>query len=227
MDPEFAGTFEGAADVLHALDQRFFDHNRVQAAKLKYNKLEQGAMTYNEFRIKFTTYATTGKIDRSRWFDDVCEKIAPHLKRDIRTEKYRMDQSYQVLDEFLAVADREERNIRAEEARNRPAVAFTSSTNGLTDRGRGILKKETWRAETAVAAEYPGIRTRSASPAPAPAARPVTPTATATTAAVPGSPVVCYECGLPGHFASNCTAKKINARIAELTLETDELSKNS
>ena len=80
MDPEFAGTFDGAADVLKALDQRFFDYNRVQAAKAKYNHLTMGSMTYNEFRIKFTSYATTGKIARSRWFDDVCDKVSPSLK---------------------------------------------------------------------------------------------------------------------------------------------------
>ena len=112
MDPDLASIFESAADVLKALDQRFHDYNRVQTAKLKYRNLEQGNMTYDYFRVKFNTYAITGKIARSRWFEDLCEKIAPHLKRDIRTEKYRMNNSYTFLDEFLAIADREERNIR-------------------------------------------------------------------------------------------------------------------
>ena len=71
MNSDFAGDFNGAADVLKALDQRFFDHNRVQAARLKYNQLHMGNMTYNEFRTKFTTYAATGKISPTRWFDDL------------------------------------------------------------------------------------------------------------------------------------------------------------
>jgi len=36
IDKDFASVFEGIADVLQALDQRFFDHNWVQAAKRKY-----------------------------------------------------------------------------------------------------------------------------------------------------------------------------------------------
>ena len=51
-----------ASDILKILDQRFFDHNRVQSARLAYHKLEMGSMTYNDFRIKFTQLATTGKI---------------------------------------------------------------------------------------------------------------------------------------------------------------------
>lgn len=66
MDPDFAGTFDSAAEVLKALDQRFFDHNRVQAAKAQYYQLEQGSMSYNDFRVKFTNFAMTGKIARSR-----------------------------------------------------------------------------------------------------------------------------------------------------------------
>ena len=141
MDPDLASTFESAADVLKALDQRFHDYNRVQTAKLKYRNLEQGNTTYDNFRVKFNTYAITGKIARFCWFEDLCEKIAPHLKRGIRTEKYRMNNSYTFLDEFLAIADREERNIRLEES-FKPAVAFAPS-----ERSRNILKKDSWRSE--------------------------------------------------------------------------------
>ena len=111
MDPDFARDFNRAADVLKALDQRFFDHNRVQAAKLKYNQLHMGSMTYNEFRTKFTTYAATGKISPARWFDDVCEKVSDKLKYNIRTKKYNFAGNYTALDEFLTVLDRESRNI--------------------------------------------------------------------------------------------------------------------
>ena len=45
IDPDLASTFESAADVLKALDQRFHDHNRVQTARLKYRNVEQGNMT--------------------------------------------------------------------------------------------------------------------------------------------------------------------------------------
>lgn len=90
MDSDFVGVFDLARDVLHALDQRFFDHNRVQAAKLKYYYLTIGNLTYNAFRIKFTTYATIGKISRSRWFNDLYKKISPTLKREIKVEKYKI-----------------------------------------------------------------------------------------------------------------------------------------
>jgi hypothetical protein len=222
MDPDFAGTFDSAADVLKALDQRFFDHNRVQAARIKYNKLEMGnSMTYNEFRIKFTAYATAGKISPTRWFEDVCEKVSPALKRDIRIEKYKMDNNYTVLDEFLAIADRESRNIHAEELSNvrKPAVTFNNDP-------RGILKKESWRPATP-AAIAPSIHARPLSPAPN-LRRPASPSASA------ADDATCYHCHGLGHYVKDCPERRkqqqMEKKIAEIVIgeeiETDKLSEN-
>ena len=102
-------------------------------------------MTYNEFCIKFTTYVATGKISPACWFDDVCEKVSDELKYDIRTKKYDFAGDYAALDEFLAVSDRESRNIAAARvsarataaAHEAPRVSFNN-----TNDSRGILKKE-------------------------------------------------------------------------------------
>ncbi|CAL3963543.1 unnamed protein product [Diplocarpon coronariae] len=195
MDPVFASEFTCAADVLRVLDQRFFDHNYVQSAKLKYSRLTMGSLSYNEFRSKFVTLAMAGKIDQSRWFDDVCEKVSPALKNDLRVEKYKMNNDYTTLDEFLAIADREARNIKQEEAYNArrvaPAVAFSSK-----DRVPGILKRESWRP-TATATS-PAPRTRSPSPA-AHRERSASPKP---------SSGLCYNCGAPGHYATDCPKPK-------------------
>ena len=216
MDPVFSHEFRNAADVLKMLDQRFFDHNYVQAARGKYNRLVMSAsMTYDEFRSKFVHFATAGKIDRSRWFDDVCDKVSPALKNDLRLEKYKMGNNYATLDEFLAIADRETRNIKSEEARRQapaaPQQAVTFSSRG---RVRGILKKETWR---------PTSPARSPSPAP--------PSAKATSPAPKGA---CHNCGEAGHWSPNCPKPlrdaRLDKKIAEIDigddLENDPLSGN-
>ncbi|CAL3965167.1 unnamed protein product [Diplocarpon coronariae] len=215
MDPVFASEFTCAADVLRVLDQRFFDHNYVQSAKLKYSRLTMGSLSYNEFRSKFVTLAMAGKIDQSRWFDDVCEKVSPALKNDLRVEKYKMNNDYTTLDEFLAIADREARNIKQEEAYNArrvaPAVAFSSK-----DRVPGILKRESWRP-TATATS-PAPRTRSPSPA-AHRERSASPKP---------SSGLCYNCGAPGHYATDCPKPKKQGEftVAEVEMENDPLSGN-
>lgn len=232
MDPDFIGTFETAADVLKALDQRFFDHNRVQGAKAKYLQLVMGNMTYNEFRIEFTKYATTGKIARSRWFEDVCDKISPALKKEVKIEKYKMNNDYTTLDEFLAVADRESRNIQAEENAN----ARKSSTVGFEDsRGRqlgGILKKEGWKKND-WRSTSPAPVTRSYSPAgsyarsPSPAVLHTAPTT------VPAG-TTCRHCGKADHWVKDCPDlaqhREMDRKIAAMILEDDspdQLPKNS
>ncbi len=221
MDPDFAGIFDSAADVLKALDQRFFDHNRVQAAKAKYHHLTMGSMTYNEFRIKFTSYASTGKIARSRWFEDVCEKVSPSLKHDLRIEKYKMNNDYAILDEFLAVADRESRNIAAEERLNRQATPVFPKPLGETHKDRivGILKKDTWRRDTALPRPAEGA---SALPL-------LTPPATAIPA---GS--ACRHCHKTDHWVKDCPelrkTREMDRKIAEIEgegMDSDDLSENS
>jgi len=226
MDPDFAGPFETAADVLRALDHRFHDHNRVQSARAKYNKLEMGNMSYDDFRNKFTTYATTGKISPARWFDDMCDKISPALKRDIRTEKYKLDKNYAALDELLAVLDRESRNIAIEERKQTP---FSHSSDP-----RGILKLPNWRSSTP--------------PPPRADARPRTPSPSSNTVSfAPEAPVArrapspaltnvtCFRCHKPGHLAPDCpeakNVEKLEKKIAELATsedtDSDDLSENS
>jgi len=230
MDPDFAGDFNSAADVLKALDQRFFDHNRVQVARLKYSQLLMGNMTYNEFRTKFTTYATTGKISPSRWFDDVCEKVSDELKYDIRTKKYEFGGDYTALDEFLAVSDRELRNIAAGRAaatrKPPPSVSFNTSA---TD-SRGILKKDNWRSTSPTPQSANGARYRS----PSPAAHPVTPHPRPATPGVPPAGTTCLECKSPDHWVADCPVarkqKELSRKIAAVSIEddlsSDELSKN-
>lgn len=208
MDPEYAGTFENASDVLNALDQRFFDHTLVPTAKLAYNKLHMGSMSYTQFRDKFVTYAMDGKISPARWFDDVCEKISPSLKQDIRIEKYKMGSSYTVLDEFLAIADRESRNIAAE-------VAYLTKTTVNTN----SQKKDLWQSP-----KPPANTFYPASSNTLPLSRQLT---------APSSNE-CYTCGKTSHYSSSCPDKKsdkLEKKISEMVLgqelETDELSENS
>lgn len=223
MDPDFTTAFDSAADVLKALDERFFDHNRVQAAKAKYKNLEMGSMTYNDFRIKFTSYAMTGKISRTRWFEDVCEKVSPALKRDLRIEKYKMDSNYATLDEFLAVADRESRNISAEE------VSLARKTTVTFNDTRGILKKDNWKPSSPVTS--PAVRTRS--PSPAPHAFPRQQESPARAALTSGD--TCHYCQKAGHWMTDCPERRrhasIEKKIAELVvsreLKDDDLSENS
>lgn len=216
MGPDFANEFNNAEDVLTALDQRFFDHNRVQTAKASYYSHSMTKnMTYDKFRILFTKYAIAGNIPRARWFEDVCEKVSPALKNDIRTKKYELDNDYARLDEFLAVSDREARNIAAEvralEAK-KVAPMVPAKPSGL------FVRKET---PVAPAARVFG----------APLASPVVPT--------PLDPDACRLCRKKGHWARDCPSA---AKIAELTgvsiealklsaedaeeMETDEMSGN-
>ena len=229
MDKDFVGAFDGAADVLQALDQRFFDHNKVQAAKREYYKLDMGTMTYNQFRIKFTNFASTGKIPRSRWFEDVCEKISSNLKREIKIEKYKMKGDYATLDEFLAIADREARNITAEEnhhtRRQGNVVSFEDR-----ERKAGILKNN-WRSSSPVPSST--NRDRSTSPFAPPTSfvpRPVSPTTAPLVAAD-----TCRLCRKTGHWMKECPElarnKEMNKRIAKLSVgeecQDEDISKNS
>ena len=224
MDPTYSNPAQNAADILRALDQRFFDHNRVQSARLAYHKLEMGSMAYNDFRIKFTQLANIGKINTNRWFEDLCEKVSPALKNDIRLEKYNMGNNYNTLDELLAVADREARNIKAEELARRPHTATSSSDS------RGILKMSNWRAPSPSRAPSPTPVSRSdrqvafGGTTTYPRASSPTPKTTA------NSP--CNNCGKMGHWANDCSEKRsqqsLEKKIAEMVIdkETDELSEN-
>lgn len=96
-------------------------------------------ISYNEFRIKFTNYIIIRKIAGGRWFEDVCEKVSLDLKRNFRIEKYKINRDYITLDEFLAIANKESRNIIAKETLARKlVVAFKS----FKDRTIRILKKD-------------------------------------------------------------------------------------
>ena len=225
MDPDFGGVFDGAEDVLKALDQRFFDYNHVQAAKSKYQQLIMGNMTYDEFRKKFTNYASTAKISRSRWFEDVCEKISPALKRDVRIEKYKMNGNYAILDEFLAIADRESRNIAFEESQlARKAVVIPAEDRGR-NRYAGILKKDNWRPSSLVGPSTSGtglsnVRLRSPSPLVSAIVSPALSTPAGD----------CRLCHKSGHWMRDCPDvlrhRQMEKRIAALQLDEDERSED-
>lgn len=227
IDPNYTSPANNASDILKVLDQRFFNHNRVQSARLAYYKLKIGSITYNDFRVKFTQLAGTKKINTKRQFKDLYEKISPALKRDIRTEKYKINGDYNTLDEFLAIYNRETRNIKAKELTSRPQA-------GISLDPQGILKISSWRAlsPTPIVSDidrkvtFRGTITHPRPPSPIPAV----PVSSKTTANSP-----CNSYGKLGHWANDYPQKRVQQalkkKISEIVvredIETNELSENS
>lgn len=94
--------------MVQALDEEFFDYNKETRAREGYYNLRmQNSETYRCFRMKFRELAMEAGTSRACWFNDLCNKITPALRRDIKGEKFRMSEDYTRLDEFLQYLDRE------------------------------------------------------------------------------------------------------------------------
>ncbi|EKD17763.1 polymerase [Drepanopeziza brunnea f. sp. 'multigermtubi' MB_m1] len=126
-------------------------------------------------------------------------------------EKYKMHGNYEQLDEYLAIINRESRNIKSEEAAiarryasyasSSANVSFTASAG--TSGTRSILKKESWRPTPLSPAP------RATSPAPSPlGSRSASP-----------SNVTCYSCKKPGHIQRECPDLKLDKKIAKMVIE--------
>lgn len=224
MDPSYEGDFNCAAHVLKALDQRFHDYNQVQEARTMYNELKMGSMSYQDFRTKFSHLAVTGRIARSRWFDELCEKVSPQLKRYIVTERFRMNNDYTTLDEFLAVTDRGLRNIEKEDQAATYRKSSVSFASGSTP--RGVLKNKDYQPSTSP------LSSRSSSPV----GRPPTPIKIAgRSSPAPADGIVCYHCHQSGHKLPDCperrkqsqTEKGIGEMVTGKEMDSDKLAGNS
>ncbi|TQS34303.1 hypothetical protein Golomagni_05318 [Golovinomyces magnicellulatus] len=67
-----------AKEVLKALDEEFFDWNKLEDAKANYAKIMMGKNeTYKAFRVRFRTLASDAQINKERLYDDLLEKINP------------------------------------------------------------------------------------------------------------------------------------------------------
>lgn len=150
-------------------------------------------MAYADFRAKFTSYAVAGQIARARWFNDVYKKVSPALKNNLRAKKYELQGDYAALDKFLAIIDRESRNIQAKErAYARRNVDFSYS--------HGILKKDNWRARSPTP-PAPRVRERSL-------ANPSEPPVRLASPSRPTVDITCYSCGASGHYANDCPKRR-------------------
>jgi hypothetical protein len=218
-----------AKKALQALDDQFFDYNKVETAKNEYLNLKmKRGQTYLLFRNTFRKLATDAEISQDRWFDDLCNKITPTLKSDIKAKKYELNKSFHDLDAYLQVMDRENNHIASELAIQKAkavAVAFNTPRDP-----RGILKKDNWRARSPEPPSptssdqsrrnsYDGKRTRlpvrerPTSPTPAEAA-----------------PRPCYQCNKVGYFANKCptlTDKTVAAVAEAKEWKEDKMSENS
>ncbi|RKF61570.1 hypothetical protein GcC1_155026 [Golovinomyces cichoracearum] len=82
-------SFKDASEVVQALDEEFFDYNKeTRAREGNYNLRMQNSETYRCFRMKFRELAMEGGMSRAYWFNDLCNKITPALRRDIKGEKF-------------------------------------------------------------------------------------------------------------------------------------------
>ncbi|RKF74057.1 hypothetical protein GcM1_241077 [Golovinomyces cichoracearum] len=147
-----------------------------------------------------------GGISRACWFNDLCNKITPGLRHDIRGEKFRMSEDYTRLDEFLQYLDRENAAIILD-TRARP------NSQPSANHGENYFQVLT----KATSPEKDALQIFKNNTAP-------------TSKILPrGSILMCYECKKPGHYKSDfprlLSVNGINNFDAK-DVEEDELSEN-
>lgn len=204
--------WDSTEQLVQALDEEFFDYNREARAREDYYNLRmQVGETYQSFRQKFRRLATRGRIPRQSWFEDVCSKITPVFRRDIKGEKFRMNEDYVRLDEFLQYLDRENVAIKQD---SRSRVAKPSPILHSAARPPQILKRsptsdasssfQTEGRSHAISGSRSSISPRNAIP-------------------------LCYGCNRQGHIKKDCpdiiSAEVIN-NIDAGEVDEDELSEN-
>jgi hypothetical protein len=139
-EPENTDPYQSAEEMWQTLDAAFKNQFYVRDSREAYRQLRmQPNQTFQEFKLRFVTLASGGRIARTEYFDGIYDKMTTALRAQILPQRHLLGEDFEQLCTVTTGIDSELRRLNtdrkeeraAREAKFLPAPARTSQPPSL------------------------------------------------------------------------------------------------